>query len=236
MNELKRNCPRCGDEIFYSTKYTKIRAEKRDTNCFSCNNKGKKNPMYGKVRETSEEIKSKIKKSLVGIKRSNETKNKLSILQQGQKNSMYGKNIYDMWIKKYGKKEADKRKEQKAIKCSVANKGIKRTEETKKKLRLSMIKNIEKRYGQSSPNYNPIACKIIDEYNKKHNYNFYHAENGGEVCIDGYWPDGIDEKRKTIIEIDERRHFNSDGTYKEKDIQRQNYLESLGYKFIRVRI
>ena len=67
-------------------------------------------------------------------------------------------------------------------------------------------------------------------------FNFQHAENGGEVCIDGYFPDGIDMEKKIIIEIDEPRHYDKNGNLKQKDIQRQNYLENLGYKFIRVRI
>ena len=112
------------------------------------------------------------------------------------------------------------------------------SEEVLKNWRLSALKRIEKNKfngGQMTPGYNSEACKIIDEYNKKYGFNFRHAENGGEICIDGYWPDGLDEKRKTIIEIDENHHFNSDGTYRKKDIQRQRYLEDLGYKFIRVR-
>jgi hypothetical protein len=230
-----RNCPKCGEEIIYSTKYSKIRAEIRNTNCLSCNNNGKNNPMYGISRKFSKKVKNKISLSLTGIKRSEKTKKKISISQQGQKNSMYGKSVYDMWVEKYGKKEADKRQEQKAYKCSTFNLGLKRSDETRKKQRLSAIKRIENRFGQSSPNYNPNGCKIIDEYGKKNGFNFRHAENGGEVCIDGYYPDGVDEMRKTIIEIDEKHHFDINGNLKQKDVQRQNYLENLGYKVIRIK-
>lgn len=58
-------------------------------------------------------------------------------------------------------------------------------------------------------------------------YNFQHAENGGEICIDGYFPDGVDQDKMVIIEIDEKHHFNVD--------DRQKYLENLGYDFIRIR-
>jgi hypothetical protein len=34
--EWKRNCSKCGEKIFYSTKYVKIRAEKRNKKCRSC--------------------------------------------------------------------------------------------------------------------------------------------------------------------------------------------------------
>ena len=38
-----------------------------------------------------------------------------------------------------------------------------------------------------------------------------------------------------MIEYDEKHHFNSDGTLKEKDIQRQKeIIDILGCKFIRI--
>jgi len=107
--------------------------------------------------------------------------------------------------------------------------------ETRKKQRISHLKNIENRIGQVIPNYNPIGCKIINEYGKKYGYNFQHAENGGELCIGGYYPDGIDLNKKVIIEIDESRHYINDKLLK-KDIDRQLYLESLGYKVIRIKV
>lgn len=110
------------------------------------------------------------------------------------------------------------------------------TEETKTKMRLATLKYIETRHGQVMPNYNPDSISIIEQYGKEYEYNFQHAENGGELCISGYFPDGVDQEKMTIIEIDEKHHFNIDGTYKEKDISRQKYLESFGYNFIRIRI
>ena len=103
-------------------------------------------------------------------------------------------------------------------------------------MRLSRIREIEEKYGQCVPNYNSEGCEIIDEYNKKFGYDFQHAENGGEICIDGYFPDGTDEKRKTLIEVDEKHHFDKAGKLREKDVKRQRYFEILGYNVIRVRI
>ena len=206
MKKWKRKCPKCGKEIPYSTKRAKVRAEKRNTNCRLC-------ASWNKGIPRTEEEKKKISESNKGKKRSEETKLKIS-----DNNAYYWK----------GKKHSEESKK----KSSESNKGQKRSEETRKNMRISALKS----RGITFPNHNPKGCKIINDYNKKHGFNFQHAENGGEVCIDGYFPDGVDEKRKTIIEIDEPRHFNSDGTYKEKDIQRQKYLEDLGYKFIRVRI
>lgn len=107
------------------------------------------------------------------------------------------------------------------------------------RIRIATIKKIEDRLEngfQIQPNYNPNAIPIIEEYGKKHGFNFQHAENGGEVNIGGYFPDGLDEKRKTIIEIDEKYHFNKDGNLKKKDIKRQKFLENKGYRVIRIKI
>jgi len=233
----KRFCPKCGEEILYSTKYVKIRAEKRNTNCLSC-------AMTGRVfSDKHKKNMSKNHKGMLGIKQSEDAKKKIRKSLKGKKRESFTdkhrKNISESkkgsvpWNKGLTKETNDIVK-----KISEVRIGQKRSKETKRKQRLSAIKRIEKNKfngGQMTPGYNPVACKIIDEYNKKHGFNFHHAENGGEVCIDGYWPDGLDEKRKTIIEIDESRHYKN-GTLKEKDIQRQQYLEGLGYKVIRIKI
>lgn len=219
MQTLKRFCsnpdrnPNCKKELSYSTKYNKIRAEKLNTNCLSCSQKG------GKRKSFTEEHKKNISKSLTGGKRSEETKRKMNESKKGIPRS----------------EEVRK----KISKSKMGDKNPAKNPEVRKKMRLSAIKRIEKNKfngGQMTPGYNPKAIPIIDEYSKKHGFNFRHAENGGEQCIGGYFPDGLDEQRKTIIEIDESQHFNSDGTYREKDIQRQKYLEGLGYKFIRIKI
>ena len=113
------------------------------------------------------------------------------------------------------------------------------SQETRKKMRLSKIKDMESKYGQTSPNYNPEGCRMIDEYGKENNYNFQHAENGGEYHIKelGYWVDGYDKKRNTVIEIDEYHHFDRDGNLSKKDLERQKEISDfLGCKFIRLRI
>jgi hypothetical protein len=254
-----RNCPKCGEKIFYSTKYNKIRAEKRNTNCKSCSATGrpltketrrkigKNNVRYWLGKKLTNEHKENIGKSNKGKKRSEEEKKKMG----GENHPMFRKKQTEESKRKmsefregktyeeiYGKEKAKEIKQKK----SELLKSKKRepfTEETRKRMRLSAKKRIERdkfNGNQMMPGHNPEGCKIIDEYNKKYGFNFQHAENGGEVCIDGFWPDGIDQEKMTIIEIDERHHFNSDGKLKQKDIKRQDYLEGLGYKFIRVRI
>jgi hypothetical protein len=116
--------------------------------------------------------------------------------------------------------------------------GVIVSSETKKKIRLGLIKDRIGKYGQCFPNYNKKACQLIDDYGKENGYNFKHAENGEEYYIKelGYWVDGYDIEKNTVIEIDEMHHFNLDGTLKEKDIKRQNeIIEFLKCKFIRIK-
>jgi len=108
-----------------------------------------------------------------------------------------------------------------------------------KKFRLGAIRRMEARYGQVSPNYNPAACKIIDDYGEQYGYNFQHAENGGEFRIDklGYWVDGYDEEKNVAIEVDEPFHFDSNGNLSERDVSRQKeIMEELGCEFIRLKL
>lgn len=106
-------------------------------------------------------------------------------------------------------------------------------------MRVSAIKRIERNLNhQISTNFNPNACKIIDEYGQKHGYNFQHAMNGGEFYIKelGYWVDGYDKDKNIVIEIDEKKHFKN-GNLRKKDLIRQNEIEKfLKCKFIRFNI
>jgi len=103
--------------------------------------------------------------------------------------------------------------------------------DVRRKMRKSRIKYIESLNGQISPNYNPEAVKIIEEYGKEHGYNFQHAENGGEFHIEklGYWVDGYDKEKNVVIEYYEKFH----NKQKEKDEQRkQEIVKHLSCKFI----
>ena len=114
--------------------------------------------------------------------------------------------------------------------------------EVRKKLRLKAIErinnNLQSGY-QLTPFYNPIGCIIINEYGNKHGFNFQHAENGGEYHIKelGYWVDGYDKEKNTVIEVDEPEHFTIEGNLIEKDARRQSeIIEELKCDFIRIRV
>lgn len=135
--------------------------------------------------------------------------------------------------------EANIIKKEKGI--TIWNKGKKLSNETIKKLRLLHIERIKKSIkngNQIYPFYNSKSIPIIEEYGKKYDYKFQHAENGGEHYIKelGYWVDGYDKNKNVVVEYDEKHHFNSNGTLKEKDIRRQKEIEEfLGCKFIRIK-
>lgn len=82
------------------------------------------------------------------------------------------------------------------------------------------------------PNYNPEACRIIDEYGKKHGYNFQHAENGGEVRVAGYYLDGYDKENNVVIEYYEKFHQNQ---IEEDEIRKRSIIEKLGCSFIEIK-
>ena len=90
-------------------------------------------------------------------------------------------------------------------------------------------REIIEKHGQAYPNFNPTACRVIDEYGNQHGYRFQHALNGGEYYIKGlgYWADGYDEEKNIVFEYNEPHHYDC-GKLKSKDLTRlrdiKNYL------------
>jgi len=122
-------------------------------------------------------------------------------------------------------------------KISKAHFGKKISEETKIKMSQTAIKNSHnhntQKYGKWSPNYNIIACKIIEEYGKNNGYSFQHALNGGEFHIKelGYWIDGYDKEKNIVIEYLEKYHLNPKRIEKDKR-RREEIIKILKPKFI----
>jgi len=88
------------------------------------------------------------------------------------------------------------------------------------------------------PGYNPNGCEIFNKLMEQTNTFIQHAENGGEFFIKelGYWVDGYDQINNIIYEFDEKRHFNPDGSLKDKDIQRENEIKNfLKCNFVRIK-
>ena len=160
----------------------------------------------------------------------------------GENNHMFGKTYEEL----YGDEKAKELKEnmrkplsdETKEKMSKASKGKPKSEEHKRKMRLSHIKNVEQKRlnGETLfPNFNRTGCMLIEQYGKEYGFNFQHALNGKELKIIGYFPDGYDKERNTIIEIDEPYH--EDTKQKEKDVIRQkNLIEHLKCDFIRIKV
>jgi transposase len=78
-----------------------------------------------------------------------------------------------------------------------------------KKLRKDILKrNLNINLTTFKPNYNKRSIKIIEDFAKKNDYNFQHAENGGEYFIEEfcYWVDGYDKKNNVVVEYYETAH------------------------------
>ena len=80
-----RKCPKCGKELSYKAKQAFKKFEKLNALCRSCTKKGHKD--------------------------SDETRAKKSTATKGQNNPMAGRSVYSVWLEKYGKEEADLRRE-----------------------------------------------------------------------------------------------------------------------------
>lgn len=119
-----------------------------------------------------------------------------------------------------------------------ANKGKKFSNDTKRKMRLAMIKQMQEKYRNNfSPNYSKKAIIYFDKLMKENNININHAENGGEFYIKdlGYWVDGYDKENNVVYEFDELKHYNGD-ILKQRDLDRQKQIEQfLKCKFIRIK-
>lgn len=86
------------------------------------------------------------------------------------------------------------------------------------------------------PNYSIKACRYIDSINKKYGWNLQHAENGGEIRVVRYFPDGYDAKLNIVFEYDEPHHYLNvqENILCERDIERQQYIiEKLNCRFFR---
>lgn len=119
----------------------------------SINHTGVKNNFYKKTHtnETKKILSEKMKDRLknkenhpnYGKKFSEESKKKMSDKrknkQTGKDNPMYGKSVYDVWLFKFGKEEADKKYEMFVEKMRNIGKKRTQSEETKTKIRNSNL-------------------------------------------------------------------------------------------------
>jgi hypothetical protein len=222
-----KQCPKCGSLQTYATQKI-LKAAIRDNKlCKLCRpgsiGGGEKNGMFGKKH--SDETKSKIaentRKNMKGKPKPLSQRKRMSLARMGAKHS-------PETIEKLRKKSMTEEQKEKLRKP--------KSEKAKQNMRIAARERIRKKLGSLAvPNYNPKACKVIDEFGNKFGYTFQHAMNGGEFHIKELfiWVDGYDKEKNVVIEYDEPHHrWNR---YIQKDINRQNEIISyLGCKFIRL--
>lgn len=216
QNKNTRNCPKCQKELIYSSYDSWYKCCKINSLCISCAKKGMPNGRLGK-KNTPETI---LKMSISAKNKppvSEITRKKLSIALKKRKITLETRKKISKSLR--GRIISDEHK----LNLSKSNKGKERSDETKYRIRLATIRDLEKKgIVGSVKNYNPNACKFIDNLNKECGYNLQHALNGGEVELYGYFVDGYDKEKNIIFEYDEKHH---NKLYKkEKDIIRQNTL------------
>jgi len=132
--------------------------------------------------------------------------------------------------------EGKKRNKTDRDKMSKSHKGKIHSTETKKRMRKSHIRRIENHKlngNQLKPCYNPNSIPFIEQYGKKHGYQFQHAENGGEFYIKelGYWVDGYDKEKNVVLEFDENYHIRQ---HKKDSNRQKEIINHLGCRFIRL--
>lgn len=120
-------------------------------NCLSCCKIGINNPFFGKTH-------------------SNEFKNKLSKERKGtwaigEKNGMYNKSNYEIWIKKYGKNIADEKQKESNIKNKNANSGFKNSFYGKHHNKNSISKIINANIAYREKNKDLLIKKGMEKLN-----------------------------------------------------------------------
>lgn len=121
-------------------------------------------------------------------------------------------------------------------KCSLAREMETDTDTVRRILNYYNV-SFETEYSVN-PNYNPHACKVIEQYGNKHGYDFQHAENGGERRIKklNYFVDGYDEEKNVVVEADEPHHFRNGELRKEDKRRQKQIMNELDCKFIRLKL
>ena len=260
MEKLTRKCPNCEKDLKYSTKYCLKAAENKNSLCKSCGLKntmtddklkkmservkGENNPMYGKKGELNpffgkthtEESKIKMLDNRdYSVYKTDEFKEKISKLNTGKNNSMYGKNFHEIWVEKYGIEIANKKHQEWKEKISKLNTG-----------------ENNPMYGKPSPNgsgngwsgwYKNWFFRSIKELTyiinviERFNLNWESAENK-KYMIEyfdynglkrNYFPDFI-INNKYIVEIKPKNLFKSDSV-KRKQEAALIFCKKNGFKY-----
>lgn len=237
--------------------------------CQSCNKAGSKNPFFGK--KNSDSTKEKISKANKGHKRwlgkkhSTETCKKISKSVStsitGKGNPMYGKSVYDVWVDKYGKEEADKKQTRtvEKIKSTHAGKSQEEKDMISRKIKERQLANRNKDpinyrtskqkaayaslYANSKFKKNRIE-KIVENYLIEHNIPYQYSiimskfqfdfliENRIVIEVHGdYWH--ANPKFFNLMGTDGKRKLNKMQLSKiERDVIKSQFLLDHDFKLL----
>lgn len=221
----KKLCPKCGKEQIYSCKSTLTTSVKKNTLCNICRRSERKiiHPTNGYIRKCKncgKDIRYSCRGSFILCE-----KNNTICVKCATKESK--KYINRSFQKTKGYRKMMSKKLKSARKLSKKY----NSEECREKLRIAKLNQIKKLGTQY--NYNPVACKFIENFGKKNGYNFQHALNGGEVIVSGYSLDGYDKDKNVVFEYDEPKH-NCISVKKNDQIRENRIIEKIKPKiFIR---
>ena len=214
-NIWARKCPKCNNIVYYkgvTSLEVASRSYRKNHNCIKCQNIGRKfsEETKKKMSESHKgyiptiEQKNKISESNKGKIRTSEMKLKYSISKTGEKNPQYGKTAWNSGI-------IMSEKVKQKLSSSHIGKKVIHSDETKKKIRISLLKRINKLGIPINTDKNaPDFFKKLNEYN----YNF-QPKRFFEI---GYDSDGYDENKHIWIEYDSLYHRNI--TQQKKDLIR----------------
>ena len=210
----RKTCPKCGIEQTYSCKSIYILSLKENRICNSCRSVKRRihNGIFERNCKCGKVLKYNCRQGL------NHSKKYDSICR-----NCAAKESAKIIDRSFQKTDKYREMMSNALKNSEKNKN-KFTEKFREKLRIAKLNQIRKLGTKYT--YNPIACKFIDEYGKKHGYNFQHAMNGGEKIIAGYSLDGYDENKNVVFEYDEPKH-NCLSVKKNDKIREQRIIEKI---------
>ncbi len=236
----EKNCPTCNALVRYKNKKCLNKSLKKNQTCKRCAKLGTvigPMPDSQKDRIRKTHLKLGVGRWMSGRKLDATTKLKISLHNKGKVLSNETKK--KLSLSKIGEKNPAKRFDVR-LKISETAKKVHRTisDATRKKLstksKAAMLERIEKLGVIPRPNFNPVACDYFCKLNEKLGWNLQHAKNGGERRILCYYPDAYDSTANVVVEYDEPRHYNVDGSLKTKDVRRmQEIIEHARCDFYR---
>lgn len=221
IDDLTRKCPKCQCNVVYTNKGNRNNAEKLKRLCKMCIAKSKRIydtpdrlvrncPRCGKEIEYVKGKDLSVRRTRwLRDNRENRLCRKCSV--SNENNPMYGSCRTGKDNPNYGKRWSDEKRD---------------------RMRKYWIGEFKNRWNRFV-NYNPTAYIYFDKLSLEMGWKLQHAENGGEVIVEGYFLDAYDREKNIVVEYDEKYHFYKK-SLRTKDVDRmRKIIDHLGCKFFR---